>query len=102
MRRPTSDALARSLLDYFSTQRSRLMTQPVLKDDSFATARTIEQGVLLHVGEEVYPVYGSDQLGWTLDSGDLHARVASRFRYQSLAELFFVIVNFSISSHGRA
>jgi hypothetical protein len=54
------------------------------------------------VGTEVYPVYGSEQQGWTLDSGDLHEEVASQFRYQTLEELFFVIVNFSITTNGRA
>lgn len=62
----------------------------------------IEKGFLMNVGTEVYPVYGSDQLGWTLDSGDLHEGVASQFRYQSLEELFFVIVNFTIATNGRA
>jgi hypothetical protein len=62
----------------------------------------VEKGFLLNVGNEVYPVYGSDKLGWTLDSGDLHEEVATQFRYQTLEELFFVIVNFTISNNGRA
>jgi hypothetical protein len=62
----------------------------------------IENGFLLNVGTEVYPVYGSEQHGWTLDSNDLHEEVATQFRYQSLEELFFVIVNFTISTNGTA
>jgi hypothetical protein len=64
--------------------------------------QNLEKGFLLNVGNEVYPVYGSDQLGWTLDSGDLHSEVATQFRYQSLDELFIVIVNFTIATNGTA
>lgn len=74
-------------------------TRPI---DLPARLQALDKGFLLNVGNEVYPVYGSDQLGWTLDSGDLHSEVATQFRYQSLDELFFVIVNFSISNNGTA
>ena len=78
------------------------MEEPRLTSDLPLRLQQAEKGFLLNVGTEVYPVYGSDQRGWTLDSGDLHAEVATQFRYQTLEELFFVIVNFSIATHGRA
>jgi hypothetical protein len=78
------------------------MEEPILTADPTSQLQKVEKGFLLNVGTEVYPVYGSDQLGWTLDSGDLHADVGAQFRYQTLEELFFVIVNFSIATNGRA
>jgi hypothetical protein len=66
------------------------------------TSAEAGEGLSVERGTEVYPVYGSEQQGWTLDSGDLHEEVASQFRYQTLEELFFVIVNFSITTNGRA
>lgn len=81
------------------------MEEPILTLGTTGTSsrlQKIEKGFLLNVGTEVYPVYGSDRLGWTLDSNDLHEEVSTHFRYQSLEELFFAIVNFTISSNGRA
>jgi hypothetical protein len=57
---------------------------------------------LLKIGVEVFPVYGDEKTGWSLDPGDLYPRGPIWFRYQSIDELFFALVNLNISSEGRA
>ena len=55
----------------------------------------------LQIGLEVIPVYGSDQRGWSLESDDLSAE-STCFRYGSLEELFFVLVNMNVNGEGSA
>ena len=55
----------------------------------------------LQIGLEVIPVYGNDQRGWSLDSDDLSEQ-SSCFRYGSLEELFFVLVNLNVNGEGTA
>ena len=57
---------------------------------------------LLQIGAEIVPVYGDDKSGWTLDSDDLQRHRRVPLRYQSLDELFFVLVNMAIGSEGTA
>jgi hypothetical protein len=62
----------------------------------------VERGFLLQIGSEIYPVYGNDQAGWSIDAGDLGAYTATPLRYRSLEELFFALVNFMVAPIGRA
>jgi hypothetical protein len=57
---------------------------------------------LLQVGLEVFPIYGSEKHGWSIDQGDLSPLTPREFRYRSLDELFFALVNFNVASEGRA
>jgi len=40
--------------------------------------------------------------GWSLDEGDFSPQTPTQFRYRSLDELFFALVNFTVSSEGHA
>lgn len=57
---------------------------------------------LLQVGLEVFPVYGDETSGWSVDPGDLYPQMPVWFRYQSLDELFFALVNMHLADEGRA
>jgi len=57
---------------------------------------------LLKVGLEVFPVYGDEKSGWSVDPGDLYPQMPVWFRYRSLDELFFALVNLNISTEGQA
>ncbi|MGD0947701.1 MAG: hypothetical protein ABSA52_09735 [Candidatus Binatia bacterium] len=57
---------------------------------------------LLQVGLEVFPVYGDEKTGWSVDAGDCYPQMPSWFRYRSLDELFFALVNLNISPEGQA
>lgn len=57
---------------------------------------------LMQVGQEVFPVYGDDHSGFSVDSGDFTARSEICFRYESRDELFFALVNFNLGKEGRA
>jgi hypothetical protein len=57
---------------------------------------------LLKVGLEVFPVYGDETSGFSVDPGDLYPQMPVWFRYQSLDELFFALVNLNLSPEGQA
>jgi len=59
-----------------------------------------EKAMLLQVGLEVIPVCGDDESGWTIDEGDHRPHTAKQFRYGSLEELFFALVNFTVMPPG--
>jgi hypothetical protein len=65
-------------------------------------SRAVETSTLLQIGVDVFPVCGDDDSGWGLDEGDFCSRAPRRFRYASLDELFFVLVNLSVGPEGRA
>ena len=56
----------------------------------------------MKIGLEVFPVYGDEASGWSVDAGDLYPQMPAWFRYRSLDELFFALVNLNISPEGRA
>ena len=57
---------------------------------------------LIKVGLEVFPVYGDEASGWSLDPVDLAPNKPKAFRYRSLDELFFALVNLNLSPEGQA
>lgn len=57
---------------------------------------------LLQVGLEIIPVYGNDDCGWSLDFEQLPGRTPAGLRYESLDELFFVLVNMNVCHEGTA
>jgi hypothetical protein len=57
---------------------------------------------LLKIGLEVFPVYGDEKSGFSVDPGDLYPRMPMWFRYQSIDELFFALVNLNLSPEGQA
>jgi hypothetical protein len=48
---------------------------------------------LLQVGLEVFPVYGDDRSGWSMDPVDLTPGTPRGLRYESLEELFFASIS---------
>ena len=52
---------------------------------------------LVRVGPELYPVWGDDEHGWCVESN-----LVARFRYRSLDELLFALVNLSLAEGGSA
>jgi hypothetical protein len=57
---------------------------------------------LLKVGAEVFPVYGDDEHGWSVDPVDLSPQTPSCCRYGSCDELFFALLNLHVGAEGRA
>jgi hypothetical protein len=57
---------------------------------------------LMKIGLDVFPVYGDENSGFSVDPGDLYPRTPAWFRYGSLDELFFALVNLNIGPEGSA
>jgi len=57
---------------------------------------------LVKVGLEVFPVYGDEQSGFSVDPGDLYPQSPRWVRYTSLDELYFALVNLNVSPEGQA
>ena len=58
--------------------------------------------VLVKIGMEVFPVYGDDEAGWSVNPGDIYPLIPIRDRYRSLDELFFALVNLNVGPEGQA
>ena len=57
---------------------------------------------LMKVGLEVFPVYGDEKSGFSVDPSDLYPHMPGLFRYTSLDELFFALVNLNVATEGKA
>jgi len=57
---------------------------------------------LLKVGLEVFPVYGDEKSGFSVEPSDLHAQMPGWYRYSSIDELFFALVNLNMAPEGLA
>lgn len=57
---------------------------------------------LLKVGLEVFPVYGDERSGWSMDPIDLTPETPKWLRYDSLDELFFALLNLNVAPEGQA
>jgi hypothetical protein len=57
---------------------------------------------LLKVGLEVFPVYGDEGVGWSMDPFDLNPEAPKWLRYDSIDELFFALLNLNVASEGEA
>ena len=57
---------------------------------------------LLKVGLEVFPVYGDERSGWSMDPIDLTPETPKWLRYDSLDELFFALLNLNVTPEGQA
>jgi hypothetical protein len=77
-------------------ERGMEMTQTQPQSEVSVNAR------LLKIGLEVFPVYGDEKSGFSVDPGDLYPQMPIWFRYQSLDELFFALVNLNLSQEGQA
>jgi hypothetical protein len=62
------------------------------------------QPQLVRIGLREYPIYGNDEHGWSIDERDFSARQSATwtFRYRSLDELVFALVNFHVSGERGA
>jgi hypothetical protein len=67
-----------------------------------AVTRTPISTTLLKVGLEVFPVYGDELSGFSMDVDDFSPNAMAPFRYRSLDELFFALVNLNVSEEGSA
>jgi hypothetical protein len=57
---------------------------------------------LLKVGLEIFPVYGDERSGWSMDPIDLTPDTPKWLRYDSLDELFFALLNLNVTPEGQA
>jgi hypothetical protein len=57
---------------------------------------------LLKVGLEVFPVYGDERQGWSMDPIDFAPETPRWLRYESLDELFFALINLNVGPEGEA
>jgi hypothetical protein len=57
---------------------------------------------LLQVGTEVFPVYGDEGNGWSMDPIDLTPETPKWLRYDSIDELFFALLNLNVAPEGQA
>ena len=53
-------------------------------------------------GLEVFPVYGDEGSGWSMDPVDLTPDTPKGLRYDSLDELFFALLNLNVMPEGQA
>jgi hypothetical protein len=67
-----------------------------------AQAKRAPNPHFVRIGSDVFPVYGDDKFGWSLDPRDLSLLRPRECRYGTLAELFFALVNLNLSREGRA
>lgn len=67
-----------------------------------AAAKSAVPTTLLKVGLEVFPVYGDESSGFSMDADDLSPTVSRQFRYRSIDELFFALVNLNCAEEGTA
>jgi hypothetical protein len=67
-----------------------------------ATADTpaVARGFLLEIGASVFPVYGDAAAGWSIVRRDIID--STPYRYATLDELIFALVNFSLQDSGSA
>ncbi len=57
---------------------------------------------LLKIGLEVFPVYGDELIGWSVDPVDLTPDTPKWLRYDSIDELFFALLNLNFAPEGQA
>ena len=57
---------------------------------------------LLKIGQEVFPVYGDERSGWSMDPIDLAPETPKWLRHDSIDELFFALLNLNVMPEGRA
>ena len=57
---------------------------------------------LLKIGLEVFPVYGDELVGWSMDPVDLTPDTPKWLRYDSIDELFFALLNLNVAPEGEA
>lgn len=61
---------------------------------------TVVRGFLIEIGKSVFPVYGDAKVGWSIDRDDILEETP--YRYATLDEIVFVLVNFSLHIDGDA
>ena len=54
------------------------------------------------IGKQLFLVYGDERSGWSLDRNDVCLQAPSRFRYGSVSELVFALVNLCVTPEGQA
>jgi hypothetical protein len=57
---------------------------------------TSVQGYLVDVGEVTFPIYGDQAIGWSIVRQDIVE--LTPYRYDTLDELLFALLNFTIAS----
>jgi len=55
---------------------------------------------VVEIGETTFRIYGSVEAGWSLDQLDIE--VASPYRYTTLDELMFALLNCALHADGSA
>ena len=57
---------------------------------------------LVKIGSDLFPVYGNERCGWSVEPVDLTSRQPGCYRYGSLEEVFFALVNLNVAPEGKA
>jgi len=69
---------------------------------STTKAGVVLRAQLVRIGTEVFAIYGDEEHGFAVDPEDFSSAVPNSFRYYSLDELYFALVNLSAAPEGRA
>jgi hypothetical protein len=69
-------------------------------DTATADTHADARGFLIEIGASVFPVYGDATQGWSIDRHDIID--GTPYRYATLDELIFALVNFSLHVDGSA
>ena len=78
-------------MDTLTTATAEVTSQPT---------PSVVRGFLIEIGKSVFPVYGDSKIGWSIDRDDILEETP--YRYATLDELVFVLVNFSLHIDGDA
>jgi hypothetical protein len=82
--------------------QSQMKGGPPMTSPAGSASKSAVPTTLLKVGLEVFPVYGDDSSGFSMDADDLSPKVSRQFRYRSIDELFFALVNLNCAEEGTA
>lgn len=63
---------------------------------------SVLNGQLITIGAEVVAVYGDERSGFAFDPGDLQGPLPARYRYGTMDELYFALVNLNVGKEGCA
>lgn len=69
-------------------------------DTATADIPAVARGFLIEIGTSVFPVYGDAANGWSVERRDIIE--STPYRYATLDELIFALVNLSLQVGGSA
>jgi hypothetical protein len=58
--------------------------------------------VLIRIGIEVFPIYGNEDQGYSMDPADFAFGISPAIRYEKLDEILFALINLNCCPEGKA